>query len=87
MGNDRASPQLLLITPGNRYRLSIVYPEEVKVRRLNEIIALQNRLSAESNQDVYKRQGYISPGREIHIVSQIEKTVHFHSVVLEQITD
>lgn len=25
-------------------------PEEVKVRRLNEIIALQNRLSAESNQ-------------------------------------
>lgn len=25
-------------------------PEDVKVRRLNEIIALQNRLSAESNQ-------------------------------------
>lgn len=30
--------------------LKIMCPKDVKVRRLNEIIALQNRLSAESNQ-------------------------------------
>ena len=59
-------------------------PEEVKIRRLNEIIALQNELSAESNRRCIGRtyevlvEGYSKRSREqLYGRTEQNKTVVF----------